>query len=507
VVTNTARTRRLSAIIAAFAVCAATPLSADETANKSKVSLEPTDSNTVFSPDGKAIARGLVIWDIATGKQLAKGDEKAGHAPCHHVAFSPDGNYLASVHLGPFHDRSHAILLWRRPAANKLHLAATLIDLERRNTPYERSLSYLTFSPDSRMLATRHPDDSTTVWETASARERLHLNTRGIVVAFGRDGRTLISVTRDGLVQHWDLATRKCVAPDEQTKREDFLFVKDAVASADGSTVALTDGYSILIKDTRTGKTIRRFASQRFSRLPHLSPDGKMLTHAGELFDTATGKRLIPPNSEYVREFSPDGRSVLGYSENTVAARVIDRIRPTKRPAVPPKPWIVPLEATIISRQAAYVLDLQGMEPREYARLVRQGSLPPSPKIDLLLTLRNTSKETIKFDRKMEWIDFHLVGPGAMNYPTEEYQTDYRRSRPSEVVLAPGETYSIPIRSLDCGHSMQSFWLLPGEYTLYANCNGVWYPPHDRSEEEYDANPYPGIPVPPLRLKVVAANK
>ena len=57
-----------------------------------------------------------------------------------------------------------------------------------------------------------------------------------------------------------------------------YLFVENAVASADGRTIALTDGHSVLLKDARSGKTLCRFNDvDAESRSLTLSPDRKML--------------------------------------------------------------------------------------------------------------------------------------------------------------------------------------------------------------------------------------
>src|SRR5207248_1103424 len=174
-------------------------------------------------------------------------------------------------------------------ADNKLKKVATLQPKKARAT-HRRSLYYLTFSQDSSLLATREQDDSTTVWDAATGKERLRLDTQGLVVGFAPDGRTLTAVTRDGLVQHWDLATKKCVAAPADAKREDYLFVVNAVASADGKTLALTDEYSVMLKDARSGKTLRRFDNLRAWNLT-LSADGKTL--AATIQDRGVENRVV----------------------------------------------------------------------------------------------------------------------------------------------------------------------------------------------------------------------
>src|SRR6267143_3551010 len=45
-----------------------------------------------FSPDGKMIADGVDVWDVAGGKVIAALEEAS---PTFHVAFSPDGKLIA----------------------------------------------------------------------------------------------------------------------------------------------------------------------------------------------------------------------------------------------------------------------------------------------------------------------------------------------------------------------------------------------------------------------------
>src|SRR5262249_32726062 len=156
---------------------------------------------------------------------------------CTCVAFSPDGRRLASVHFARgLTTPPHALCLWNITDDHQVIRAATLLHAEDQPHYYEESLHYLVFSPDGRMLATRLPGDKTVVWETASGKERLRLETHGLAVTFSPDGRTLAAVSRTGLVQNWDLATRKCADAPAGARREGFLFVCDAVASHDGTT-------------------------------------------------------------------------------------------------------------------------------------------------------------------------------------------------------------------------------------------------------------------------------
>ncbi len=470
-----------------------------------------------FSPDGQRLACDLVLRDLA-GKEVAAGEVDKDFPRCMHVAFSPDGKWLASVHFddGLIHAR-HAICLWNVTADNKLHRAATLQLTKDVHPDYRESLYYLTFSPDSSMLATREPDDTTRVWETASGKERMRLATQGLAVAFAPDRRTLTSVTRYGLVQHWDLATQKCVDPPASAKQQDFLFVENAIASADGKTLVLTDGYSVLLKNADDGKTLRRFENLHPGHLA-LSSDGKTLAaYSGNrvvLLDRGTGKELAQLNMAAhshvsALAISPDAKSLGVAIEGSeyrfyLTAWEIAKLSPVRKTEV--EPQSVPLEATLASQKETYTLDLNGKTPEEFAKQVRGWPLPPSPKVDLVLTLRNKGTKTLTLHRDI-LLSLYLTGDGAMNHPMYSYQTEGRGDEPKKVTLAPGKTYEIPIQSLDRGHGEQSYWLLPGEYTLHASCY-IWISPvPDGVDKLSDGSDFVSFKAPPLRVKIVAEKK
>ncbi len=471
-----------------------------------------------FAPDGQRLACDLVLVDLK-GKELAEGEVCMDFPKCMQVAFSPDGKQMASIHFddGWIHAR-HAICLWNVTADSKLERAATLQLTKETNPRYRQSLYNLTFSQDNRMLATREPDDSTIIWETASGKERLRLATQGLAVAFAQDGLTLTTVTRYGLVQHWDLATKKCVDPPATAKQEDFLFVENAIASADGKTLVLTDGYSVVLKDTNSGKTLRRFDNLHAGRLA-LTPDGKTLvasTGGGViLFDQEAGKELAQLNTmkdTWVRALaiSPDAKSLAvavegPFPHSSLMVWEIAKLSPVrKREAEPPS---VPIEATLKSLKETYTLELIGKTPEEFAKQVQGWPLPPSPKVDLVLTLRNKGTKTLTFHRDI-LLRLHLTGDGAMNHPMYSYQTVFTfDNEPKKVTLEPGKTYEIPIQSLDRGHCRQSFWLLQGEYMLHTRCFVTVTPAPDGDDKSSGDLVFVNIDAPQLRVKVVAEKK
>ena len=59
------------------------------------------------------------------------------------------------------------------------------------------------------------------------------------------------------------------------------------------------------------------------------------------------------------------------------------------------KPADAPLEATL-DGTTKYTLDLGGKTAEEFAKSLKGDQVPPAPKVDLKLVLKNTSKEDIQ---------------------------------------------------------------------------------------------------------------
>ncbi|HKB04090.1 MAG TPA: WD40 repeat domain-containing protein [Gemmataceae bacterium] len=111
------------------------------------------DGIPVFTPDGRLMAassRGLRVWEVATGGALA--DLPVGHLE--QAALSPDGRWVACA--GP-----ERLTVWdvlERMPVSDLRLPQPI-------HPYAQSVtSEVSFSPDSRTIATGHPDGTIHLW-------------------------------------------------------------------------------------------------------------------------------------------------------------------------------------------------------------------------------------------------------------------------------------------------------------------------------------------------------
>jgi hypothetical protein len=174
------------------------------------------------------------------------------------------------------------------------------------------------FSPDGNSLASAADDGTILIRNVADGKL---VNTlpghEGLVkgVAFAGDGQTLASVGDDGRIKLWDLARgqEKTVLPG------DGHWVYRLVVSPDGRTLAAAGGYKITLWDVATGQvtaTLRGRPGLNFSMA--FSPDGQTLAVAYDervkLWDVATGqeKAVYTGHEGLVSAlaFSPDGRTL-----------------------------------------------------------------------------------------------------------------------------------------------------------------------------------------------------
>lgn len=302
-----------------------------------------------FSPDGKVLAsggggRGLVLWDVATGKAR---HALAGTGHIYALAFSPDGQRVAGAYevnrvrlwdvasgreVGSFTGGAGGVpqAIAFSPDGKMLACAGYdgkvhLFDLaaQKEITPLQghtKGVKALAFSPDSKTLASGGLDNTVRLWDVGNGKERTCLKGhKGYVlqVAFTPDGQTLLTGGEKEGVRFWNVSTGR---------EERFLEAADCsgklfTLTPDGRTVATghADG-SVRLWDTATGREQRRWAAH--PQVVHalaLSPDGKLLAtgafdSAVRLWDTRTGgeRHRSGGTTSYVSHlaFADGGRSL-----------------------------------------------------------------------------------------------------------------------------------------------------------------------------------------------------
>ena len=380
---------------------------------KSRLNLNGFDlvftESLAFSPDGKTLAtggvRGLYLWDVATGTHKSK----LPHSYVKSVAFSPDSTMLASASytdgvlwdvntktekttlLGHSHDNflsvsfspdseivaissDHSVQLWD---VNTGTQKATLKTLKYAdygsgrplNNPALKDPSVLdvSFSPDSKTIATDHRYYETHLWDAHIGTRKSTFTTRygdlsvafssdgttlatgdetGRVVlliptatetqclltstlsekailrehadpvttvAFSPDGKTLVSVSRNGTVQLWDVNTETQKATLQHTDA-----VSNIAFSPDSATLASSSAEEVQLWDVNT--ETQKATLQHTDAVSNIafSPDSATLASSSaeevQLWDVNTETQKVTlQHTDAVSsiEFSPDGATLV----------------------------------------------------------------------------------------------------------------------------------------------------------------------------------------------------
>jgi WD40 repeat protein len=278
-------------------------------------------SSAVFSPDGRILAIGYVngtvrLWDVASHAQIGTA-LTGGTGAITSIVFSPDGR---SVAVGGF---SSPVQLWdivtHTPIGGPL-------------TNY--SGEPIAFGSDGRTLLTTGSTGHR-VWDVATRTSIANFQTENsVVAAMSGDSRVLAIGADDGKVQLWDFNTRTRIGDPLAGSRElvSLAFSSDrrtlAVGSRHGN-IQLWD----ITRHTPLGDPLSGSAAEAITAMV-FSPNGATLataseTETGHLWDVAShlqvGTPLIPRPAETIGSvaFSPDGHTLVT-STDGVAARLWD---------------------------------------------------------------------------------------------------------------------------------------------------------------------------------------
>jgi WD40 repeat protein len=225
------------------------------------------DWEVYVTPDDAHVASANgTIWEIKTGEQVRALEGRKGH-----VAFSPDGVWMASAGFNA------PIELWD---VQSWQMVRTL-------EGHPDRVFGMDFTPDGSLLASGSglgPNDvsefTVKVWGVAQG-EEIHTleGHRGDIhaVAFGPDGALLASASTDGTVKVWDVQSGQLV---HNLRHGDGLY--DVAISPDGRLVA-SAGVDRTVKlwDTASGRRLRTLRHGDEVMAVAFAPDGSLLASGG----------------------------------------------------------------------------------------------------------------------------------------------------------------------------------------------------------------------------------
>ncbi|NOY41842.1 MAG: protein kinase [Planctomycetes bacterium] len=259
-----------------------------------------------FSPDGKNIAtaaydRRVLLWNpddvvpVDIARRLDKQSDPPApfselskhEGPVRSVAFSPDGNSVASG------GQDNVVRIWHLPSNQESKVL-------RGHASHVRDC---VFSPNSQQLLSASRDGLVKLWQPATYHETITLgNTAGVghadavlAARFSRDGRQVVTASRDRTASLWDVADQNLV---RQFSEGHSFLASSAHFFADGTRLATGAGDGTTrIWNVTTGTETQKIESTGSTAALDVSADGRWIATGSTgneaiIWDTRTGERL-----------------------------------------------------------------------------------------------------------------------------------------------------------------------------------------------------------------------
>lgn len=269
-----------------------------------------------FSPDGQYLATGgwdhlAMVWNVSNGRLVHK---LTGHSePVGNVAFSPDGQLLVTASW------DGTAKLWSIRSGHPLHTLSGSLE------PMTNSA----FSANSRYLVTAGTDNQALLWDTRSGQlsQRLEGHKAALqAVTFSPDGSLIATASADTTARLWDAATGKLLLTFEGHQAE----VSTVAFSGDGERILTTSRDSTAsLWHTKTGKRLHRLKGHEAAVASGaFCAGGKHVVttswdHSSTLWNTQTGHPIATlvghEGAVLGVAASPDGMYFLTVGEDATA--------------------------------------------------------------------------------------------------------------------------------------------------------------------------------------------
>jgi RNA polymerase sigma factor (sigma-70 family) len=267
---------------------------------------KPDQEITLITQDAQKPVRDAGEDPLPAGAFLRLGTARLRHAVVWSIAWSPDGNWVASA-AGGFDD---SVRIWDAATGKEV----------RRLQGHKTGVAHVSFSPDGRLAGSVDKLGGLHLWDTTSGKTmRVQQMAERAVLAFAPDGKTFVSINKQNRACLVDTGTLE-ILREFKTGAKLPAPVTTVAWSPNGKTFAFGDTVGkIYLVDALTGLPLRTLAQSGLVECVSFSPDSLLLAaptqdKAVQVWDVTSGNmvRRLEGHQSAVKAvaWSPDGKSI-----------------------------------------------------------------------------------------------------------------------------------------------------------------------------------------------------